>query len=212
MPAIEPRRQSERQSIPPAKAWRNLAILFVMLFGVGGFTYWWGAYKTYHYEAVQPAVLYRAGNQGLREFATAVRRSNSKTIVSLIDDQELADPAKPQFAQESDLAAKLSLKLVRVPVKLGGWPTSADVQAFLTAATDKNNQPVLVHCAQCVRRTGMMVAAYQMSVLGYDKARAIAGIESYGHSDRTIADVKKFIEIYDPASRAVTQTMSQSEE
>lgn len=202
----------KREPIPAKAAWRNFAVLFTLMIAGGSFMYWFGAYKTYHFVEVQPAVLYRTGNQGLREFSTAVRRSESKTIVSLIDDQEQADATKPQFSQEAEMAAKQNIKFVRVPVKLGGWPTSADVQAFLAAATDAKNQPVIVHCAQGVRRTGMMVAAYQMSVLNYDKAKTVAAIESFGHSDRTIADIKKFIEIYDPATRSVTQTMQQSEE
>ncbi len=195
-----------------AKAWRKLGILFLALFAIGSFTYWWGAYASYHFEAVTPDVLYRSGNDGLRKFATAVHRSGAKSIVDLIDDQELADPNKKQFQQEIDFAKQAHVDLVRVPVTLGGWPTTDDVRAFLDVVTDKTRQPVIVHCAQGVRRTGMMVAAYQMSVLGYDKTKAAAAIESFGHSDRTVADVKKFIEIYNPATRTVTQTMQQSEE
>jgi hypothetical protein len=58
----------------------------------------------------------------------------------------------------------------------------------------------------------MMVAAYQMSVLGYDKPQTINAIQSFGHSDRTINDVKTFIDIYDPATRTVTKEMQQSVE
>jgi len=210
--ATKVRPRIERPKIPPEKAWRNFAVLFIFLIGGGSFMYWFGAYKTYHFKTVEENVLYRDGNQGVREFATAVRRCNAKTIVSLIDPQEQADPNKKQFAGEVEIANRDHLKFVPVPVKLGGWPTTADVQAFLNTVTDKSNQPVLVHCAQGVRRTGMMVAAYQMSVLGYDKAKALASIESFGHSERTTGDIKKFIEIYDPATRTVKQQLEQSEE
>ena len=44
----------------------------------------------------------------------------------------------------------------------------------------------------------MMIAAYEMSVLKYDKPHAIAAIQSFGHSDRTTEDIKRFIETYDP--------------
>ncbi len=211
MPDTKPLSTSGAKVTPP-KGWRSFAVLALVVIGLNAAFYSYYRLTTYHFAEVQPAVLYRSGNQGVLPLSAGVRKSQSKTIVSLIDDQELADPKKPQFKQEIAYASNRGLKLIRVPVKLGGWPTSADVQAFLAAATDKNNQPVLVHCAQGVRRTGMMVAAYQMSVLGYDKARAAAAIESFGHSDRTIADVKKFIDIYDPVTRTVTQTMTQSEE
>ena len=51
--------------------------------------------------------------------------------------------------------------------------------------------PVLLHCAQGVRRTAMFVAAYQESVLGYDKQRAKDAIISFGHSDRTVSEIKR---------------------
>jgi protein-tyrosine phosphatase len=71
---------------------------------------------------------------------------------------------------------------------------------------------VLVHCAQGVRRTGMMVAAYELSVLKLDKDQAVAAIKGFGHSDRTIGDVKRFIEVYDPQTQQMTADMPHSQE
>lgn len=195
-----------------AQQWRKPILFLALMFVCTGFTYWWGAIKTYHFLEVQPGVLYRDGNQGMRELATAIKKSSAKTIVPLIDDAELADTAKKQFAQEMTSVPRMNAKVERVPVKLGGWPTTDDVRKFLEIAEKKDNQPVLVHCAQGVRRTGMMVAAYQMSVLGYDKAKANAAIEAFGHSERTVGDIRKFIDIYDPTTRTVTQQLAPSEE
>src|SRR5213079_2639054 len=103
-------------------------------------------------------------------------------------------------------------KFSNIPVKLGGWPTTANVKEFLSLAQNKSLQPVLVHCAQGVRRTGMMVAAYQMSVLGWDKDKTKAAILTFGHSDRTVNDVKRFIDVYDPKTQTVTEKLPQSSE
>jgi protein tyrosine/serine phosphatase len=176
------------------------------------FLVWRQWFETYHLAAVQEGVLYRDGNRGPREFATMVRRVHPKTIVALIDDEEIADPEKPEFKAEIEFAREQGITIERVPVKLGGWPTTEDVQKFFAIATDKNKQPVLVHCAQGVRRTGMMAAAYQESVLGWDRQKTIDAILRFGHSERSIGDVKRFIEIYDPVKREVTQQLPQSQE
>lgn len=181
---------------------------------VGGVSAWaWTEYvQTYHLETVQDGVLFRDGNRGMREFETAVRKAKPRTVVSLIDDRELADPHKPMFAQEMDWCKQQGVNVVRIPVKLGGWPTTDDVRKFLDVVQDKQNQPVLVHCAQGVRRTGMFVAAYQESVLGWDDAKAKAELLTFGHSQRTVKDVQRFIDVYDAKTRTVTAQLEQSEE
>jgi protein tyrosine/serine phosphatase len=161
---------------------------------------------------VQEGALYRDGNRGPREFATMVRRVKPRTIVSLVDDEEIADREKPEFKAEIEFAQQHGIPIARVAVKLGGWPTTENVRRFLEIASDKSKQPVVFHCAQGVRRTGMMAAAYQESVLGYSKEKAKEAILTFGHSERSIGDVKRFIDIYDPVKREVTQALPPSNE
>ncbi len=180
---------------------------------LGGGAWAWANYiQTYHLATVQEGVLVRDGNRGLREFETAIRKTGAKSVVSLIDDQEFADPKKPQFAQEMEFCKQRGVKVVRIPLKLGGWPTSEDVLKFLEVVQEKQNQPVLVHCAQGVRRTGMMVAAFQESVLGWDDSKAKSTMLSFGHSDRTVKDVERFIGVYDAKTRTVTAQLEESKE
>jgi protein tyrosine/serine phosphatase len=180
---------------------------------LGGGVWVWAEYlQTYHYAVVQEGVLYRDGNRGVRELENAFRKAKPKTVVSLIDDRELVDPRKPEFADEVKFCEREGVRLVRIPVKLGGWPTTDDVRKFLDVVNAKENQPVLVHCAQGVRRTGMMVAAYQESVLGWDDSKAKAELLPFGHSQRTVKDVERFIDVYDAKERAVTKQLEQSKE
>jgi protein tyrosine phosphatase (PTP) superfamily phosphohydrolase (DUF442 family) len=182
-----------------------------LLAGAGAWA--WAEYvQTYHLATVHEGVLYRDGNRGLREFQTAVRKAKPKTVVSLIDDHELADPRKPMFAQEIDWCRQQGVNVVRIPVKLGGWPSTDDVRKFLDVVQDKNNQPVLVHCAQGVRRTGMFVAAYEESVLGWDDAKAKSNLLTFGHSKRTVKDVERFVDVYNAKDKAVTAQLEPSEE
>jgi len=179
-------------------------LLFVLIAAIMvGSAAWKIRYGTYHLATVQEGALYRDGSRSVRELSTAVQKVHAKTVVSLIDDAESRDPSKPQFQQEADYLAARHIQYQRIPVKLGGWPTSDDLQQFLHTMEQPGQRPVLLHCAQGVRRTAMFVAAYQESVLGYDKQRAKAAILSFGHSDRTVADIEHFIDLYDPKARTV---------
>ncbi len=170
--------------------WYALAMMVV----AAGFCVWWSYFDTYHLATVKEGVLYRCGNQGMREFETAVRKVRPRTVVLLIDDKELADLEKGQFAKELAYLKEKGIRAERIPVRLGGWPGTEEIRRFLAVVEAKENQPVLVHCAQGVRRTGMFVAAYQMSGMGWDVPTAKGAILGFGHSERTTKDVEMFIE------------------
>ncbi len=165
---------------------------------------WKFAFSTYHFATVHEGVLYRDGVHTIREFKIAVRKAKPKTVVRLIDEAE--QKIEPSIS-ESVYCQEHGIAILDLPIKLGGWPMPEQVNAFLNLVTDPNRQPVLVHCAQGVRRTGMMVAAYQESILGYDTARAKSEILTFGHSPRTIGDVMRFIDVYDPKARTLPTTL-----
>ena len=58
----------------------------------------------------------------------------------------------------------------------------------------------------------MIVAAYQQSVLGWDDQKTKNAVLTFGHSERSIGDVKKFIDVYDPSKREMTEQLEQSKE
>jgi protein tyrosine/serine phosphatase len=181
--------------------WIAALIVIVVL---GGVWVWINFVQTYHYAAVQPKVLYRDGFRTVREFNTGVNNARARTIVCLLDAKERENEP---FAIEHDYCRKSDIKFVWISVPLGGWPTDENVKQFLETVQKENSQPVLVHCAQGVRRTGMMVAAYQMSVLGWDKERTKKAILTFGHSRRSIGDIEKFIDGYDPVSKTTVSNL-----
>ena len=189
--------------------WLILGAAVVVLLGV---LYWWAALQTYHFAVVHEGVLYRDGNRGIREFSHAIRKGKIKTVVALIDDSELASERKPEFAAEMDWCKRKRIRVERIIIPLGGWPTSEDVRRFFDIVSDAQNQPVLVHCAQGVRRTGMMVAAYQQNVLGWDDERCRRELLTFGHSQRTVGDVQKFIDVYDPRTGTVPSDLPPGKE
>jgi protein tyrosine phosphatase (PTP) superfamily phosphohydrolase (DUF442 family) len=179
---------------------RWLVPLLAGLIVVAGVVTWRNYFQTYHFAEVTHGVLYRNGNRAMREFKTAVREANVRTVVMLNDDGEVQ---REPFKSEVIFCQQRGINLVRIPVVVGQRPTTEDVRRFLDVMADAKNHPVLVHCAQGVRRTAMMVAAYQMSVLKYDAQRAKETILPWGRKSERLADIRAFIDDYDPEACSV---------
>lgn len=184
-------------------------ILVAAILGTVGWWVFWTWFDTYHLATVKEGALYRDGVRTLHQFDLAAKRTHVKTIVSLVDDREIN---QSPFTDEMAYCKAHDIEVVRLPVPLGGWPKPEQISQFLAIATDPGRQPVLVHCAQGVRRTGMMVAAYEMSVLKLSKDQTTAAMMTFGHSQRTIGDVKRFIDTYDPGTQQMTEELPHSAE
>src|SRR5207248_11521206 len=96
---------------------------------------------TYHFAEVEKGALYRDGNRGLREFKTALRKSNARTVVMLNDDQEIQ---KEPFKLEQEYLKDQKIELVRIPVKLGGYPSTDQVRDVLSVVNDRSKVLILV--------------------------------------------------------------------
>jgi protein tyrosine/serine phosphatase len=184
-------------------------IIIAAILAAAGWWIFWTYFDTYHLATVKEGVLYRDGVRTLRQFDLAARKTHVKTIVSLVDDREIT---QEPFKDELAYCKEHGIDVIRIPITLGGWPEGDQIDKFLSIANDPARQPVLVHCAQGVRRTGMMVAAYEMSVLKLDKTQALDAMQSFGHSERTTGDIKRFIETYDPDAKQMTQALPHSVE
>jgi protein tyrosine phosphatase (PTP) superfamily phosphohydrolase (DUF442 family) len=179
---------------PSRKRARIFAIVAVFAI-VAGFLVWRQWFQTYHLVVVDPGKLYRDGNRSLREFKNTLRKTNPKTVIAVIDQQEYNEP---EFVAARELVQSRGIGFHWIPIKAGAYPRPEQVRDFLAIASDPAKQPVLYHDDEGIRRAGMMMAAYQETVLGYDDAKAKAAIQAFGHSDRTIDDVRRFIDAYDP--------------
>ncbi|MEI6650692.1 MAG: protein-tyrosine phosphatase family protein [Candidatus Moraniibacteriota bacterium] len=122
-----------------------------------------------------PGVLSRSAQPTLDGF-TFLKVNGWKSIVDFREDGEKSNP----YALDSKLPGfdQLSLKFLSIPIKDGTVPSDAQADLFLKFVTDPANQPVHVHCAAGIGRTGVAVALYRYSVQGWsmDKAIAEAGL------------------------------------
>jgi protein tyrosine phosphatase (PTP) superfamily phosphohydrolase (DUF442 family) len=180
---------------PTQRLQRLIVAAIVAIILAAGFLVWRYYFETYHLVVVDPGKLYRDGNRSLREFRNTLRKTNPRTVVAIIDQEEYNEP---EFVAARELARSRGLEWMWIPIKAGAYPRPEQVREFLAIANDPAKQPVLYHDDEGIRRAGMMMAAYQESVLGYDDAKAKASIQAFGHSDRTINEVRQFIDAYDP--------------
>lgn len=199
---------AESLAVQIPRIYQILGAFALLVFGGGGLA-WYYYFNDYHFATVQQGVLYRDGFRSEREFNIAIANARPKWVVSLLDDNEII---KEPFTHEITYLSRTRIKAERIPIKLGGYPNTEQIRRFLKIVETPHYQPVLVHCAQGIRRTGMMVAAYQLSVLGWDKEKAKENILAFGHSERTINDIKKFIDAYDPIAREITQDLGKGTE
>lgn len=167
-------------------------------------------FGTYHLATVKPGVLYRDGVRQVYEFRNTLRKVKPRTVVSLIEPVEMEDPKHPGLLAEKKMLAERGIKLIEIPVLLGGWPTDDQIREFLDIVNDPANQPVLVHCQQGMRRTGMMCSAYRMSVMGMTAEQASDELERFGRGpkSRSLSDILKFIQAYDPKTRGMKEVVT----
>jgi len=188
----------------PNRSMRLWAVVVVALLLLIGSGVWWTSFRTYRFAVVEEGKLYRDGVRSRRELETAYRKAQFRTVVNLVSQEEAA---RPEFQDEAAMCREKGIELVRIAVKEGAQPTDEDVEKFLSVAKDASRWPLLVHCAQGIQRTGMMVAAYQQRVLGYDKQRTLDAVLGFGKGVERTDAVKAFIERRYAAAAASPTTM-----
>lgn len=95
---------------------------------------------------------------------------------------------------DQELVAGSNLALEEIP--MNAWDVKEDhVVRFLKVVTDKDRQPVFVHCQHGADRTGTMCAAYRVVIDGWTKRQAIDEMTKGGFNFHSIwVNLPKFIE------------------
>ncbi len=103
----------------------------------------------------------------------ALQKAGVKTVVCLRDgDQDIA--------AENQLATKLGLKFVSIPMSVFKTASKDQVQKFLSVVKDPASQPVFVHCRQGQDRCSTMVAMYRITEQAWPFKKTYDEMLSYG--------------------------------
>ncbi len=117
--------------------------------------------------------LYRSA-QPTAEGMKGLEKQGVKTIVNL-----------RSFHSDRDEIAGTDLAYEHIPMR--AWhPEEEEAVRFLRIVTDKERQPVLVHCQHGADRTGALCAVYRVAVQGWTKEEAIREMTEGGFGFHTV--------------------------
>jgi tyrosine-protein phosphatase SIW14 len=120
-----------------------------------------------------------------------LRALGIKTIVDLTDDDT--------DSREPGIVRNLGMKFVGIRMSTHETPSAEKTAQFLSVVSDPANQPVYVHCVGGRHRTGVMTAAYRMTVDGWDADRAFAEMKQYKFgADFLHSEFKSFVYAFHP--------------
>lgn len=131
---------------------------------------------------VEQGRIYRSGQIAAPLIKKILLKNNIRVIVDLTGD-DLNDTDQ---RSEKKAAAELGVEIKRYPLRGNGTGDVNNYARAIIAIADaeKNNLPVLVHCAAGAQRTGGVIAAYRLLVQKKDPAFAFNEMKRYGWSPK----------------------------
>ena len=133
---------------------------------------------------VAPGV-YRGAQPGPEGYAT-LKRLGIKTVIDLRTTEN--ERAQVEAA---------GMKAIAVPIEMTRKGLKEKVDHVVALMANPANQPVYVHCRHGQDRTGVVVAAYRMTLDNWSEKDAEAEMQAFGFNDVWV-NFKKFIRSYKP--------------
>lgn len=169
------------------KFWQAWVIVVACVALIGGGIGVWDAVKyrfiPKRFGVVVPGEVYRSGQMSQYQFIPTIQKHGIDVVIDL-NGVEPAD-----VDQAAEIAAYEALGLENYRFKLEGNGTGIVknyVNAIVTLATcHREGKSVLVHCHAGAQRTGSVVAAYRVLVLGDSPQDAYSELVSYGWDAET---------------------------
>lgn len=152
---------------------------------IGSYAAWAHAGKDYflprNFAQVEPGV-FRSGRLSSYTAEPTLRSHHVGVVVSLIDDADDPEGAKPMV----DAMKDLGVRRVRLSMDGNGIGSPDRYATAIDAivAAKREGIPVLVHCNAGAQRTGGVIAAYELIVRGLPPDQVRAEMIARGHDPR----------------------------
>lgn len=131
--------------------------------------------------------LYRGGQPEARHKAfEQLRELGIDIVVNLRDDQDDTE-------EERRLVEALGMQFVSIPWSGHKDPDNAQVAEFLRLVRENPDKQIFVHCRRGAERTGVMLAAYRMSVEGWTPEQALAEMEEFKFRGFWFRHLKRYV-------------------
>lgn len=111
-------------------------------------------YNVANFHVVAPGIL-RGGQPTEDGLIILKEYFGLKTILDLRSEPK-------ELEWESKKAQKLGIGFINIPMETGQEQSVTKIKAILDIITDKNRQPIFVHCHAGKDRTGLIFAAYRL--------------------------------------------------
>jgi protein tyrosine/serine phosphatase len=173
------------------------------------------------FREVTPGKCYRCGQMTADGFREKLRTYGIKLVINLQD--EYPDPLLPKNfwdkpnIRESQVCAEENVryKFISWYAERGLLPRNqasatnrpAVIDEFLAICDEahQKNEPILVHCAAGLHRTGALIAVYRMEYEGWSVADAMRELRAVGYGDRkaTLANdyIYEYLYLYQPRAK-----------
>jgi len=160
--------------------WKHkIALPILVTFLVAGGFVWHHKSRPYHFEVVEPEILYRSGWMKPTDTDKIIKKFGIRTVVNLCTMDE--STYLENYRDEQLICQKNGVNIVNIPMPGNTPPTEKQTALWLNLLNNKQRLPILVHCAQGATRTAAMVAVYQIEFLGKDNRKTIAELQTFGH-------------------------------
>ncbi len=159
---------------------RNALATLALSMIVGGAVFWiFFRYEVFpkRFDAVEPGLVYRSGQISARLIHETLEQNGIRRVIDL-------QSATEEPAQQAELAAVEDLDIAYLRLPLGGSGTGDPHLYAIAIATIAESrasaEPVLVHCAGGARRSGGVIAMYELLVAGKSIEEAYEQLDRYG--------------------------------